>query len=401
MTPANSGYMTPAVAKQPMQTPAPIKPILNQSVQPQNIFSVGTMANGDTRMSDGSIRPAASPTTGVLGAGVDMFNPIYGSNATPSRSYSVPVTVGPTAQQIQMAKERQALIDQQTQQGLNLADQSYGDINADLNNQEGQIKSQYAGGQGYINQLKGSNVADISQQGDLSKRQARQSYQDSILQTRLRARAMGGAASSGFMDLTSRLDQALAGNLTNIDMTSMTALNKVKLTADKALTDLQDEMNKSINEIAKQKNTSIRERDKAKATIQMEAAEAALEIKSWLDGKTQTLTKTVRVGGTPNTIPSVANQAIQFKNDTLGKFSAELGNVKGANINANSPEFKNAMAKYGPALTSAGVNPNTISGYYPAPKEGYKPLTQQELDDIYLKSQYQYQGRYDAEYPEL
>jgi hypothetical protein len=378
MTPQNQYQSVAPVA--PLQTP-----ILNQPVQtpaaPTAPYPVGSAANGGTLMSDGSINFVSQINNGGSSSGqvqgVETFNPYYGSNATPSQSYSIPYVVGPTPQQQQMAAERQALIDQQQQQGLQFADQSYNDQITNLGNQEGQIKTSATSGKDYINQLRNSNVSDLTNQGDLSKRQARQSYQDQILQTRIRARALGGAASSGFMDLTGRLDQALASNLTGIDTTNMSAMSKVKITADKALTDLQAEMDKNINEIANQKNLSLRERDKAKASIQMEAAQAALEIKSWLDGKTQTLTKTVKVGGTPNTIPSIAEQAQMYKSGLLSQFGQDMSGIQGSNISST-------VQKYTPAFVSAGIDPAKMQGYYTPEAKPNNP-SQDRSNEDYLK----------------
>lgn len=110
----------------------------------------------------------------------------------------------------------------------------------------------------------------------------RQNYGDLVTQGRQRARAFGGSAQSGVLEMYNKLDQNLQNNLYQIGSAKGSAIDQANTTAQQALGQLEQQLNQYIAQINADRTTSLREKDSAIREIEYQALAQANAIKQWL-----------------------------------------------------------------------------------------------------------------------
>lgn len=103
----------------------------------------------------------------------------------------------------------------------------------------------------------------------------RQSAQDAQLSNRIRARAIGGGASSGVLELANRVDRDAIKNIATAAGEYTGSLSDLELKAMQGVNSIRDNLNQTIANIINNKSLSLRERDQAIAAAEAEAKRAA------------------------------------------------------------------------------------------------------------------------------
>lgn len=119
-------------------------------------------------------------------------------------------------------------------------------------------------------------VSQAEQQRLSNIDQARRSNQDAQTSNRIRARAIGGAPSSGFLELATRLDEQAGKNINEANLQATNRIQQVESDVMKSLSGIEDTLNKTIAQIESDRRLSLRERDAAVAQAEEAAAQAAI-----------------------------------------------------------------------------------------------------------------------------
>lgn len=105
----------------------------------------------------------------------------------------------------------------------------------------------------------------------------RQSAQDAQLMNKIRARAMGGGASSGVLELANRVDRDANKNVAMAAGEYTGALSDLELKGLQGINSIRDSLNQTIASIIQNKSLTLRERDAAIAKAEEDARTAARE----------------------------------------------------------------------------------------------------------------------------
>lgn len=106
--------------------------------------------------------------------------------------------------------------------------------------------------------------------------QARRNNQDFQTQNRVRARAIGGAPSSAFLDLSNKIDQQTQRDFSGINTQAADSIRGFEMGAMEALNKIEMDLNKTIMEIESNRRLSLRERDAQVRSAEENAARSAL-----------------------------------------------------------------------------------------------------------------------------
>ena len=119
-------------------------------------------------------------------------------------------------------------------------------------------------------------VASTEAQRISSMDQARRNNQDFQTQNRVRARAIGGAPSSAFLDLSNKIDQQTQRDFSGINTQAADSIRGFEMGAMEALNKIEMDLNKTIMEIESNRRLSLRERDAQVRSAEENAARAAI-----------------------------------------------------------------------------------------------------------------------------
>lgn len=143
--------------------------------------------------------------------------------------------------------------------------------------QQNAVQAAETSRQGLANQF--NVTANIAEQQRLAGgNNARQNYQDTLLQTRNRARALGAGNSSGYLDLASRADRTLSNNIMGINTQADQVVGQASLNAQEQLGKLEQDLRSQIAQIESDRRLSLRQKDAAILDAQTRAAQNALRI---------------------------------------------------------------------------------------------------------------------------
>lgn len=313
MTPANNGYMTPAnpITYQPpapsipigssmyggtidipggyMTPNVPVQAPVQAPVQTpaQNPgYPIGTNADGTTRYS--KIQPPAQPpaqtTPDIWGAFDAQLNALLGNAGQPATG-SGSSGGGYNTGLVSGGKDMLAQIEANKNNQISQVQADYEAALKLLADTEASTQKNYGSSKDYITNSEAANKANIAASLMRNKDQLRQGYQDATVLARQRARALGGAASSGYLDTLQGLDKTLLQQLGSQDQAAQSNITQAALQAQKAMSDLESQLQKTIDSINAQKTMSLREKDKAIAQANIDASNNALEVKKWLMGQ--------------------------------------------------------------------------------------------------------------------
>lgn len=219
--------------------------------------------------------------------------------------------------------------------------QSFNDSIADLQRSE-QFSRQNADNNRQVilqNYDRGVTAADAGRTTEMD--QARRSNQDFQTQNRIRARAIGGAPSSAFLDLSNRIDQQTQRDFSGINTRAVDAARGYESQTIEALNKLEADLNQTILQIESNRRLSLRERDQQIRAAEENAARSAMGLM----------------------------QGAEQSNYSGG------GNVLGANdteIELNSPSILTTQfGQYNPQTTNRGTG--AIAGTMQAPTTQVAP----------------------------
>lgn len=282
-------------------------------------------------------QPAPEPKVAALNVSV------------PQRQPSTPVTTGGGD------FGQSALIERKKNSLINTINQLYNDRLTTLADSERITRDQAGRSTNVINQSRDMTVQEAEQDRLANKNSARQNYSDLVAETRRRTRAVGGATNSGFLDLTSRLDQQLQSNLTAADNTATSIVGKANITAQQAIGEIETSLQKAIAAIEADKRTSAREKDQAIQQAEIEAANNAIEVQKWAASQYSRLQA-----------QQTAQDEQNYQRQLATAYAEAMGNPANANINPNQ-----ILQAFLPALASTGqVGISDIQGFF-APQNGY------------------------------
>lgn len=249
-----------------------------------------------------------------------------------------------------LANQKQKLFDQEKAAALQQVAQQYEDLLNDLTGSQQRVEGQAQKTKDLLAQQLSTVKTEAEGNRLANQDKARQNYQDLQTQSRRQARAVGGASSSGFMELSNKLDQTLQRNLTSADTDADSVLNKAQLSAQSAINDLENNLNENIAKIEGDKRTAARERDRQKQQIEQQAAQQALQVQEWLMQQRQKAAAGSSV--------SAAQKAAQAKQGILSAYITDLSRAQQAGVDP-----KTIQAAYLPQLASAGVGASDIVNY--------------------------------------
>lgn len=172
----------------------------------------------------------------------------------------------------------------------------------DLNKVDPQFRDIYGAYNDRVDQLQGSLAntrsqaqsaqQDVQKGYDIATTNAENTYtgnmdtirsanQDSQLANRLRARALGGAPSSGFLDLANRTDIQSQKDIGKAGQQLGLAYMSADQIASKAYGDIISSLNDAILKIQSDGTLSLRERDQRIQSAKEAAAKAAADAANW------------------------------------------------------------------------------------------------------------------------
>lgn len=235
---------------------------------------------------------ATNPTigTGQVSYNLPTFTPqqLGASVQGLSTTGQTPTPQTPIPQYVSPIDSSQTLTNQRRDALMKGINQRYQDNVTDLDNAQMFADQSRNKSMGFLNQQRDMGLNTIEKNRQLGKDQSRMAYNDLVTESRRRARAVGGAASSGFLDMTSRLDQQLQSNLNAVDTTSGSYAGQIELTAQQALGELEDKYNQMVAAIQSDRRKSLRERDSALAQAELDAAQEISNIQNWLNSQIST-----------------------------------------------------------------------------------------------------------------
>lgn len=119
-----------------------------------------------------------------------------------------------------------------------------------------------------VQQAEQQRIADLDQ--------VRRANKDAQTANRVRARAIGGDSSSGFLDLANRIDQDAQQNVFKTNTGASNRISEAEQNAFKAFADIENRLNDAIAKIESDRRLSLRERDSMVRELEEQAARRAL-----------------------------------------------------------------------------------------------------------------------------
>lgn len=158
----------------------------------------------------------------------------------------------------------------------------YDDQSAYLDTQVDTSRQNAKRGRERVNTQRDETVNKALQDAELAARTTRDTYRDMILQGRRRARATGGGSSSGYLEMSTMLDQQLMRGLGQVENTKQGQVGTANRIADTAVGEIEASLQQVLNEISNNRTQSLRERDRSIDEAKLNAADALLEVDKWL-----------------------------------------------------------------------------------------------------------------------
>lgn len=273
----------------------------------------------------------------------------YSNNLTPIPSGGGGGGGGGISAAQRLADERKKLIEERKGALIGGINQRYEDEQAGFNTSEGLIRTQTDQNKQSVQTNRDFAIQKAEQQGQSAARQARQAYQDSLVQTRRRARAVGGAGTSGFLELNNMLDRELQGNLTGININVQNVVGEASNIAQDALNNLELALQKAIAGIEQDRRTSRREKDMAIKEAEFAAADQAVQVESWL---ADYQSKAAASGA--------ASNARAEQQNVMQAYATDLARIKSGELNMTVDELN---ASYAPHFANAGVDLGAAQNY--------------------------------------
>lgn len=153
--------------------------------------------------------------------------------------------------------------------------ESYNSVINNLNARAQNARQMAEMAQGDIQRGYETSVAGAEQAYRTGLQTAQQANQDSQLANRLRARAMGGAPSSGFLDLANRTDLETQRGVSRLGSELSQGYRSADQAANEGLSRIIAALNSEILQIQNDATLSMRERDMAIQDARIRAAQAA------------------------------------------------------------------------------------------------------------------------------
>lgn len=260
---------------------------------------------------------------------------------------------------------RQALVAQRRQQAIDLANQMYNDEIADLDSGLGLVKDSVQQGKDFVGRQADNTMNALDQRQLVNQRQLRRDYQDSILEARRRARAIGGASSSGYLDITSRLDQNLSQNMQTLGSQVTDLKSQVLLTKDQAMFELENKLQSTIAQIESEKRSSRRKKDQMIADAELAAADEAIKIQEWAASRASS-----------GKALSYSNQMKSAQGQLQQQYLTNLQAIANSGLDPQSQASLKKQVQQDFAIASApygGFN-DSMTGYFFNEQDPYKNL---------------------------
>lgn len=197
----------------------------------------------------------------------------------------------PYRPQANYAQNAPAVIAPSLPQKVNLdeVDPSYRDIYQEYNNNLDYLNTRLQNAQQTatassrnVDEAYKTNVTGAENTYTTRLNTAQQANQDAQLANRLRARAIGGAPSSGFLDLANRTDIQTQRDVGQAGRELQTAYQKAQQLASQALTNINTALNDAIAQIQGDASLSLRQKNDAIQQARIRAASVAQGI-NWED----------------------------------------------------------------------------------------------------------------------
>lgn len=167
---------------------------------------------------------------------------------------------------------------------LNGVDSNFRDIYAAYNQRIdqlsanlGAIQNQATAAQGDVQKSYDLSVQDAEGAYNNTVNSLRDANQDAQLSNRVRARAVGGAPSSGFLDLANRTDIQTQKGLASAGSDLSRSYSVADQSASKALTDIMTALQGAIMQIQSNASASLLEKDQAIRQVRERAAALAAQ----------------------------------------------------------------------------------------------------------------------------
>jgi hypothetical protein len=170
------------------------------------------------------------------------------------------------------------LIDRPTQRLIANARGRFEDTQRQLQQQQQNLQTQAEAqrellGSQFTETERGARSRELQQRG-----QEQQNIQDQIRTNRIRARAIGGAPSSGFLELTGRAEREGARRLAGITGATEQTIGRARGEQQRGLAALEQGLSDAIFQIENNRAASRREKDQAIAQLEQAAAQQALAL---------------------------------------------------------------------------------------------------------------------------
>src|SRR5690606_20187577 len=141
--------------------------------------------------------------------------------------------------------------------------EAYNNALANYDLAEQSAREYAATAQSNLNRELGTTLQQLENQRRSNIDLARQGGQDAQTQNRIRARAIGGAPSSGFLELANRIDRDTNRGILGFNQQASIGATNARTAALRALADIENNLNNQIFQISQNRNLSLRERDAA------------------------------------------------------------------------------------------------------------------------------------------
>lgn len=185
--------------------------------------------------------------------------------------------------------------------------------------------------QDVLNQELGTTLGSIERQRQTGLETARQTAGESEAKLRAQARAIGGAPSSGFLELSNQLQKGLGQQVANIGQSASTNASSARTQALKSLASIEQDLNSQIAGINANRTLSLRQKD-AMIEDAISKAKMASMYNSMLSGGigdgTTTQTPNDPLGGLEITVPG---KGVGTEN-LIGGVNAGMAGVEGPGL---------------------------------------------------------------------
>lgn len=242
-------------------------------------------------------------------------------------------------------------INQRKDQLIQGVNQRYSDQISDLDRSQKLLETETGQNKDFVARNRDFTIENAQENAANAARSARQNYQDAILSTRRRARATGGAGSSGFMELTTLLDKELQSGLTGINNSAHNMESQARITADKALGDLELSLQKAVAQIESDRATSRREKDDAIREAEFAAADQAIEVQKWASTR-------ARGGGGGG--GSSKDAAVAYQRQLTAAYVNDLSRAQSGQLGMTPQQVQQ---QYAAKFAAAGVNTGQANTY--------------------------------------